>query len=122
MARLVSGPQITGQVRNKQTGAALGPVTVTVNQTVYTDPEFTTATTTLTTDGQGRFSCYAEPGTYTFTSSEPLVGPIEPVEVLSPDMGAHSGTGRFLTSAEAAGTYIPILGGGALRRRRELPG
>jgi hypothetical protein len=107
VARIVSGPQITGQVRNKQTGSSIGPVTVTVNQTVYTDPEFTTGTTTLTTDGAGRFSCYAEPGTYTFTSSEPLVGPIESVEVLSPDMGAHSGTGRFLTSTEASAAYEP---------------
>jgi hypothetical protein len=87
MARIVTGPEITGQVSNAQTGGPLGGVVVTARPAVYTTPELTTSTTSLTTTGDGTFSCYATPGTYTFTAPTPAA-PIETVEVLSPDMGA----------------------------------
>lgn len=96
MARIVNGPLLTGAVVSRQTGAPLAGTTVTVSATVYTDPELSSgATTTVTTDGRGVFSCYAKPGTYTFTCADASAAPIESIEVLSPDQGnqpASSGT------------------------------
>lgn len=112
MARIVNGPLLTEQVVNKQTGSPLSGVTVTVSAQVYTDPELSSgATTTLTTNGQGVFSCYAKPGVYTFTCSEPLAAPIESVEVLSPDMGTTAGSGA---SSVPAGTKDLVKDYGAV--------
>lgn len=93
MARIVTGPYVSGEVTSKQTGAPLAAVTVTVNHTVYTDPEMTAAVTTVTTNGSGIFSFYAPPGLYTFTVSDTNAVPLESVEVLSGDQGNSPSTG-----------------------------
>lgn len=101
--RLVPGPQISGVVYSKQTGAPLAGVTVTPSQALYTTPEFTTPVSTLTTDGEGGFAAYAQPGVYTFAVSDPSGVIPEPVEVRSPDQGTSpSATAAGMAAAIAA--------------------
>lgn len=116
MTRLVPGPQISGVVYSKQTGAPLAGVTVTPSAALYTTPEFTTPVSTLTTDGEGGFAAYAQPGVYTFTISDSSGVIPEPVEVRSPDQGTSpSATAAGMTAAIAAevsrsnAAYAPIV-------------
>lgn len=90
MARIVSGPYVAGQVTSRETGAPLGGVTVTISQTVYTDPEMSIGTTAIAADGNGRYSFYAPPGHYTFTTSATNANPIEAVEVLGGELGTRA--------------------------------
>lgn len=105
MARIVAGPEITGQVFSSQTGAVMAGVTVTVSPKVYTDPEMSSSTTSLTTNGRGEWSCYARPGIYTFTCSAAGAGPIEPVEVL----GQEEGTGTAFSATYALVASKPAI-------------
>lgn len=90
--RIVTGPYVTAQVRDRNTGAPAAGVAVAVSSTVYTDRELSSgATTALTADGDGVVKFYAAPGTYTFTVPAGVTTP-EPVEVLSSGQGTRGNT------------------------------
>lgn len=107
--RIVSGPNVAVAVVSRQTGAPLAGVTVTVNQTVYTDQELTAAATVFTTNGSGVISFYAAPGSYTFTTSSTVAAAIEPVEVL----GGEEGIATAGLIGKLSATYVTVVAHGA---------
>lgn len=110
MTRTVTGPLLTGEVPQKGGGGALSGVTVVPSATVYTDVELTNPVGSLTTNGMGAFIAYAKPGVYTFTCSDPSSGPIEPIEVLSPDEGTTQPASSAAVTAAIAAQHTTDVG------------
>lgn len=87
MTRQVGGSNVTVEVLSVQTGAPLAGVIVPVAPNVYTDPEFTSAVSSLTSGGDGACRFYATPGVYVFTPPAQAAA-IESVEVLGQELGS----------------------------------
>lgn len=81
MTRIVQGPLITGEVVNKKTFSPLAGVVVTPSKTVYADSEMNVPITSVTTNALGVFTAYALVGSYSFTTTSTLAGPIEAIQV-----------------------------------------
>lgn len=97
MSRIVSGPLVTLHIT--ASGHPMPSTVVTIaGGGVFSDPELSTAITTVTTNGTGDAQFYAPPGVYTFTATGSDT--IESVEVLSPDLGDERAL-RYVKSGTA---------------------